>query len=121
MAAISELQKRGVNLVIGLPQILFNTQKFEDYFHGERSIFFYQSWMWEYPSNDCQVQTYQDTEMLPTFLQETQLTHFCFPQLPDTAKIVEIPINAQVKLFALYLTPHPALEHAIQYQGWQTF
>ncbi len=59
--------------------------------------------------------------MLPTFLQETQLIQFCFPQFPETAKIVAIPITIQFKLFALYLTPHPALECAIQYQGWQIF
>lgn len=41
--------------------------------------------------------------------------------IPQSAKILEIPINERFKLVTLYLTPHPAVDLAIKENGWKLY
>jgi arabinofuranosyltransferase len=40
--------------------------------------------------------------------------------LPATARIVEIPLDREAKLLALYLVPHPLIDQAIRQRAWPT-
>jgi arabinofuranosyltransferase len=41
--------------------------------------------------------------------------------LPPTARVLEIPLDQENKLLALYLVPNPQVEKAIQDRAWQTY
>ncbi len=41
--------------------------------------------------------------------------------LPDTTRIVDVPIDARFKISILYLTPHDDVDRVIEERGFQTF
>ncbi len=114
------LQKR-INLILGLPQIKPRQESFMNLYPNGLEQFFVSSYILNYPNAqrntlfphpECQNSA---LSLNHSFFNQPWLTYFCpVSQLPPTAKIIEIPINHQSKLIALYLTPHPIIDAAIQ-------